>query len=474
VDFTTVEFLGYLVITAAAYRWAPRRVSALIILGSSYLFYYLNSHSLLLLLAGNSAVVFCAALVISRYRDPRLRFTVTCTAVVTLIGALILFKGAYLLPGSWAHRLLMPLGVSYYTFKLVGYLIDVYWRATEPERNFINFAAYASFFPQIVAGPIQRSEQFLPQIRHPQAATRRTVLLGCQRILLGFFKKFVVADNLAPLVDFIYQHLHTTRMPLLLAYYGYPLQMYADFSALTDISIGAALLFGITAPENFEAPFSAASPSEYWRRWHITLTLWLTDYVFTPLRMATRRLGKVGLVLSLTTNMVLIGLWHGFRWCFVVFGLVHALYLSVDALTAGNRRQYYKQHPWASELTSRIGPVTTFHLVAVGFICFRAQTVNDILFIGRHLVGNLTAWSPEFADFMAANSRGILVGLCGYGVAEIFDWFRRRDANRAIVEALPRWGRWSVCSCTVIAMCILVMLLMVHGVKRNPFLYANF
>jgi alginate O-acetyltransferase complex protein AlgI len=473
-DFTTAGFLGYLAITAAVYHWAPRRIGALILLLSSYIFYYLNGHSLLLLLAGDSALVFCSALFISRYEDRRLRAAITCATVAVLIGTLILFKALYLLPGAWARQLLIPLGVSYYTFKLVGYLTDVYWRVIKAEKSLINFAAYVSFFPQIVAGPIQRSEQFLPQIHHPRPATRRTVLLGCQRIVLGFFKKFLVADNLGTLVNFIYLHLHSTPMPLFLAFYGFPLQMYADFSGLADIAIGAALLFGITTPENFEAPYSAASPSEFWRRWHITLTMWLTDYVFTPLRMLTRKLGKVGLVLSLTVNMVLIGLWHGFRWSFALFGLVHALYLSVDALTAGARRRYYKQHAWADRLTSRIGPVITFHLVAIACVCFRAPTMNDIFFIGRHLFEHLTRWSPQFTDFMMMNKRVVLVGLCGYGLAEIFDWFRRRDANRAIVDALPRWGRWSVYSCAVVGVCVLMMLLMVAGTKRDPFLYANF
>jgi alginate O-acetyltransferase complex protein AlgI len=473
-DFTTSAFLAYLAVTAALYHLLPRRVGAFVILGSSYIFYYLNSHTLLLLLAGDSLLVFCAASLIWRNTDQRLRFAIACITIVVLIGTLSLFKAAYLLPGSWVRHLLIPLGVSYYTFKLVGYLLDVYWNAIEPERDLINFAAYVSFFPQIIAGPIQRSQQFLPQIRTPQPATRGAVLLGCQRMLLGFFKKFVVADNLGILVNFIYLHLHTLRMPLLLAFYGYPLQMYADFSALTDISIGAALLFGITTPENFEAPFSAASPIEYWRRWHITLTLWLTDYVFTPLRMSTRQLGKVGLVLSLTINMVLIGLWHGFQWTFAVFGLVHALYLSVDALSAGVRRRYYKQHPFADSLSAKIGPLTTFHLVAVAFVCFRARTLGDIVFIGHHLFENITVWSSQFTDFMVANGRAILVGIVAYGVAEIFDWFRRNGTNLASLNELPRWGRWSVYSCTALGMCLLVMLLVVGGAKRSPFMYAIF
>ena len=473
-DFTSLAFLGYVAATAVAYQLAPRSRGALVLLLSSYMFYYVNSHDLVLLLLGDTVLVFSAGLLLERVERRREQLAIIWTAAVILVGSLILFKGAYLLSGSWVARIVLPLGVSFYTFKLLGYLIDVYWQASEAERNFVAFATYVSFFPQIVAGPIQRSEQFLPQIHRPTGANRQMVLLGCQRILLGLFKKFLVADNLGILVNFIYQHLHTVHEPLFLAFYAYPLQMYADFSALTDISVGSALLFGIVAPENFEAPYSAASPSEYWRRWHITLTLWLTDYVFTPLRMSTRRLGDAGLVLSLTVNMVLIGLWHGFFWTFALFGVVHAVYLSTDALTMKSRRRYYKVHPRAKMLANKIGPITTFHLVAVAFVCFRAQSWRDIIFVLHHLVGTATAWTPTFREFFATNEHAIAIGLVGYGIAEGFDWLRRRNAETPIVSSLPRWGRWSVYSCSAIVACFTVILLFVDSAKGSPFLYAVF
>ncbi len=190
-------------------------------------------------------------------------------------------------------------------------------------------------------------------MRHPTPARFRQVLLGLQRILLGYFKKFVVADHLSILVNFVYGHVYSSGMPLILGFYAFPLQMYADFAGLTDIAIGSAWLFGIETPENFNAPFSAASPSEYWRRWHITLTTWLTDYVFTPLRMWFRAWGTVGLVLCLFINMILIGAWHGFRFTYVMFGAIHAIYLSVDALTARARKKYYPRTP--RRIASRTG-----------------------------------------------------------------------------------------------------------------------
>jgi alginate O-acetyltransferase complex protein AlgI len=473
-DFTTLGFLGYVAAAAVVYRGLPVRLRPALILAVSYAYYWLAGSGLILLLVCETLLVFAGAQLLQKTRKERLRQAITFTVVALLIGVLVLFKGAFMLPSRWAGALLMPLGVSYYTFKLVGYLVDVYWRANEAEANVVNFAAYSAFFPQIVAGPIQRAESFLPQIRNAPNATSRGVLLGCQRILLGFFKKFVVADNLGTFVNYVYSHLHGGGEPILLGFYGYPLQMYADFSALTDIAVGAALLFGITSPENFEAPFAAVSPTDYWRRWHITLTLWLTDYVFTPLRMSTRSLGNVGLVFSLVVNMVLIGLWHGFRWTFVIFGLVHAFYLAVDALSGKRRRNFYKANPRAKIWAGRIGPLTTFHLIAIGFVCFRASTPGDIVYVLRHLFANVTNWSEPFASFFAENSRTLAVGAGGYAVAEVFDFMRRRDARQPLLETLPRWGRWSAYSCSVLALCLLAMLLFVKGNKPSPFLYAIF
>ena len=473
-DFTTISFLGFLTVAAALYKVLPRRASPFVLLVSSFIFYYLNASRMLLLLVADTVIVFYAARLLNRALAERTRVTILYSTVVFLVGTLVLFKAALVLPGSGIEMFVMPLGLSYYTFKLIGYIVDVYWEADEPETSLIDFAAYVAFFPQIVAGPIQRAEQFLSQMHPPVSAARGSVVLGCQRILLGFFKKFVVADSLAIFVNYIYLHLHAGGPPVILGFYGYPLQMYADFSALTDISIGAALLFGIVAPENFEAPFSAVSPSDYWRRWHITLTLWLTDYVFTPLRMSTRKLGNLGLILSLTVNMVLIGLWHGFRWTFVVFGLVHAFYLAVDALTGKARRMYYKRNPKARVWAARLGPVTTFHLIAIGFVCFRAQTGGDIVYVLSHLCSGLTHLGPASSAFLLDNVRFLYIGLCGYGIAEFFDFLRRRNVQEPVMDSLPRWGRWSAYSCTGIAVCLLLMLLFVDSSKRSPFLYAIF
>jgi hypothetical protein len=206
----------------------------------------------------------------------------------------------------------------------------------------------------------------------------------------------------------------------------------------------------------------------------MTLTTWLTDYVFTPLRMAMREWGDIGLVISLTINMVLIGLWHGFRWNFALFGVIHAMYLSIDALSMRRRKKYYKTHRGVDRLTTWVGPVVTFHLVAIAFVFFRGDDVGSIFYFLSHLGKGIGTVSAHFSAFWDGWGRGVLVGLGGYAVLETADYIRRRDPRGEMSPLLPRWGRWSVYSCTLITVVLLVLLLLAGGQSRSPFLYAIF
>jgi len=285
----------------------------------------------------------------------------------------------------------------------------------------------------------------------------------------------VIADNLGIIVGYVYSHLGgSLGASAALGFYGYPLQMYADFSGLTDIAVGASLLLGISAPENFEAPFCATSPSEYWRRWHMTLTQWMTDYVFTPLRMSLRSLGNAGLVLSLFVNMILIGLWHGFYWTFAMFGAVHAVYLSVDALTQRARRRWYKSHPTVDRLTDWIGPVITFHLIAVAFVFFRADSVQTVESMFRQLLGPWAPLSPEFRNLIGQGATSLSVLAVAWLVMEGADALRRRFWTRPSPSPAPRWARWSIYSITTLAVFFMICLLVTNTRESSPFLYEIF
>jgi alginate O-acetyltransferase complex protein AlgI len=460
-DFTSVAFLGFLAALALLYRLAPRAWRCPLLVAASYYFYWISAHWFVLLLLAATLAAFFAA------RSKSFLLTI----VGLLIATLVLFKALPLRETGW----LIPLGVSYYTFKLAGYLIDTHWGVIEPERRLLAFLAYPAFFPQIGAGPIQRPETFLPQAERASPVPFSTLVTGVLRILLGFFKKFVIADSLGRIVNYVYGHLTSNPgAPVLFGFYGYPLQLYADFSGLTDIAVGASILFGIEAPENFNAPFSAATPTDYWRRWHITLTQWLTDYVFTPLRMSLRSFGNSGLVFSLFVNMILIALWHGFRWTFVLFGVVHALYLSMDALTQRTRKRWYKNHRLANRITDWVGPLVTFHLITIAFVFFRANSVAAVWAVFTHLFDGLGAFSEAFRDVLDHSVHSLFLLAGAWLMMECADALRRRFWLQPLLINMPRWGRWSVYSCTAVSVLFTVFLLLTSGQKSSPFLYAIF
>lgn len=472
-DFTRIGFLGFLAAVAVLWRLAPQRWRPALLVVASLVFYCSSNPRKSPILAAGIAATFIAAKLIAGQSHPLRKRAMMAVFVAAMVAALTLFKAnprLHVLPAG----VLMPLGFSYYTFKLISYVVDVYWVSIPAEPSLLSVSAYVAFFPQIVAGPIQRAGSFLPQVHCPKAPSGAQILFGIQRILLGYFKKFIVADTLGLLVNPIYDAVHTPGTPLLAAFYLYPLQLYADFSGLTDIAIGAAWLVGIQSPENFNQPFLAANPSEFWRRWHMSLTSWLTDYVFTPLRMAVREYGDAGLVFSLFVNMLLIGLWHGFRLTFVVFGLIHGMYLSVDALTARFRRRYYKAHPAAGRFTDWFGPVVTFHLVAIGMVFFRSSAVRDATLFLAAMWRQPAHWSVAFTALFARYGRVLALALAAYPLVEVADYFRRQNRQAVIWDRLPRWGRWSLYACTVLTLLFAILLIQTSEGERNPFVYAVF
>lgn len=449
-SFLSIQFALFLGISVPAYYLCPARTRPLFLLAASYVFYFLWSPlaSLGIFVATGFAYVLGLALDKHHEADPKPRGLIVF-GVSTLVAYLAVFKLMGPLRGFVAetkdapHGLVvflaenaaLPLGISYYTFKLLSYLIDIYWGNLRAEKRFVHFAAYVAFFPQIVAGPIQRSGDFLEQIEKLEP-TPDKMRRGLRRLLLGCFKKAVVADNLAGLIGASYPHHQVAEYSTVLAFYLFPLQMLADFSGLTDIAIGTGLLFGIESPENFDHPFAATSISQYWRRWHMSLTSWLTDYLFMPLRMATRGAGKWGLAFSLMVNMVIIGIWHQVAWTFVVFGLLHGAFLVVDTLTSRARANFFSEHPGWDRAANLVGPVFTYHLVALAMVFVLAESVAQGWGVLTHLFARpayhfgITEPEPKFG----------LVALAAWCAYEIAAY---RGVPK-LEKPLPVFVRWAV------------------------------
>jgi alginate O-acetyltransferase complex protein AlgI len=473
VTFTSFEFLLFLPLAVALYSVCPLRLRISLLLILSYGFYCTWSVKAALLLAAATILTFFAGRWIGDSASKRRTGITALSAVLLLTGYLVFFKIAAIAPIPRLGRLIMPLGVSYYTFKLLSYVIDVHWGTIEPASHLIPFAASVAFFPQIVAGPIQRPADFLAQL--PPARVR--LWQGLPRMLWGLAKKVLVADKLAPAITYVFSHVKGLHGAGLLAgFYLFPLQLYVDFSALTDIALGMGLLFGIEGPENFNRPFAASSISEFWRRWHMSLTRWLTDYVFTPLRMATRTAGSAGLAFSIAVNMMAIALWHGLTWGCFAFGLVNACCLVVDAITVRGRTRFFKAHPRLNEPGSFLGWLLTFHLVFIGLVFFRASTISDAVWLFSHALRGLGSARADLAHLAATvGARPLIQGLVGYAVLELAERYRPDCLWRNVETALPSWIRVPVRVAMVGVVAVgLFLFIVLAGGQQTPFLYQVF
>ncbi len=469
-DFTSIGYLAFLLVGAAAFHFCPVRFRPPYLLVISYVFYLTYNPGASLLLAAATVFAWGAGLILERRRGRGASVVlVAAIAILVLISIIAFYKIAAVVSGIAA-----PLGISYYTFKLISYVVEIYWERIPAEGDLIVFGAYVSFFPQLVAGPIQRPGDFLRQ-NPPLTQDFRD---GVLRIATGLFKKLVVADGLGLAVSAVYASAaaNLSRPNVWLAFCAFPMQLYADFSGLTDIAIGSGLLFGIRGPENFNRPFSATSISDYWRRWHMSLTTWLTDYVFTPLRMATRSLGQLGLVVSITVNMVLIGLWHGLSWTYVIFGLLNSAYMIVDALSSQARRKFFKRRPSWNEAANWAGWLLTLSLVAVAAVFFRARSVASAFSVLQRLGGDLGTLPSDSAEFFQApGNNPFVVGLAGYLLMDLGDRFKLASRIVQTVQAMPRWIRLASYSAATVVLAIGLMLLAARASgPRSPFLYEQF
>ena len=473
----SLEFAAFVAFAAMLFHASPARLRPALLCFASMLFCALTSIAAALALLIATIIAFRAARSIDNARDERRRRILLASSVAVLLAHLVLIK---LMPafGLQASRSRLPeilaaFGASYYTLKLVGYLIDVFWRRYPAWTDPVNFAAAATFFPLLPAGPIQRPNEF--ELPADDSKLAELATHGLRRILLGLVKKLLVADRLGNLVDYIGGSQPDHANVLWVMAYLFPLQLYVDFSALTDIAVGVAALFGVRAPENFAFPFFASSIGEFWRRWHMSLTRWLGDYVFTPLRMATRRLGHFGLALSILVNMVLIGMWHAVSFGWLLFGLINAVFLIGDAFTLRLRRHIYKQNPWSARAAAVAGPVLVYHMIAFSLVCFRAQSLPDIAYYFGHLFDGLSAPLEGLKEVFYSYGRGRstydFAALCGFILLESGLYLRaQRWSPASLVPrfgALPRAIRWSVYYLALLAVGI-------ASQQSSRFIYVQF
>lgn len=281
---------------------------------------------------------------------------------------------------NWSSfNIVVPIGISFFTFKLMSYIIEIYRENIEPERDFISFATYVAFFPTIMSGPIDRPNNFIPQLKEPRSFKTDVFAEGSKRVLWGFFMKLCIADQLTPYTDSVFNnYYHHNATSIVLACFLYSFQLYADFCGYSEMAIGTAKMMGVNVTENFLRPFFAQNIAEFWRRWHISLTTWITDYVFMPLNIAFRNLGKTGLYLATLLNLVVIGAWHGANWTYLFFGVFHGIMLVIVTACDKKRKKMEKKHGLKKNPIYKYSRMLlTFVLCSIGFLLFRSPSVEQ-------------------------------------------------------------------------------------------------
>jgi hypothetical protein len=360
-------------------------------------------------------------------------------------------------------KIALPIGLSFYTFLAVGYLIDVYVSNVAAERSVIRFGAFMSFFPHLAAGPIERARHLLPQLERIGVFDYSRAVSGLRTILVGLFMKVVIADNLAPYVNAVYaeprQH---GAVDLALATVLFSFQVYADFAGYSLIAIGSARVLGVELLKNFEQPWLSQSVPDYWRRWHISLSSWFRDYLFIPLQFQVRRRGAFGLIGALIFTFILVGVWHGAGIKYALFGLIHGILVAFSTLTFARRDEYWRSLG-VPRLPLLIGrTLATFVIISLTFVLFRARDLSEAVWI----YGALVTGAPGDRT-ISLRLPAVLIALLVTG-----DLLASRGKDLARLPFPARWAAYYVASASIIVVTI------DHALQASPhvqqFIYFQF
>lgn len=476
--FNSLDFAIFLPVVFAIYWFITKsnlKLQNTLLLVSSYIFYGWWDWKFLSLIIFSSAVDYVVGIGLSKSEDRRRRKLLLLTSISANLGVLGFFKyfnffteafadafsllGAPFDPARLSYAL--PIGISFYTFQTISYSIDVYKKKIEPTKDIIAFFAFVSFFPQLVAGPIERAKNLLPQFCREREFNYNNAVDGLRQILWGLFKKVVIADTCAIYVNEVFPNYSDhSGSTLIIAAIFFAFQIYGDFSGYSDIAIGTARLFGFNLMRNFAFPYFSRDIAEFWRRWHISLSTWFRDYVYIPLG------GSYGNLQQRVRNILIIflvsGFWHGANWTFIAWGLLNALYFLPLLITNKNRNNLDivaegKILPTAREI---IQIMTTFSLTTIAWVFFRSETITDAFLYLSKLFSSSLFTIPDLSGKQQLLFISILL---------IVEWLGREKAHALEFdnEKFPVYYRWACYSA-------LLFLIVVYGQEKLEFIYFQF
>ena len=399
--FNSLTFLVFFVVVTGLYFLLPHRFRWFLLLLASCFFYMFFKPVYILILFGTIIIDYYAGIKLEEIQDQKKKKFFLILSLIANIGVLVVFKYFNFINENISQvlvhvgvqnpipflKILLPIGLSFHTFQAMSYTIEVYRGNQKAERHFGIYALYVMFYPQLVAGPIERPQNILHQFRIQHNFEYANVSAGLKLMLWGFFKKLVIADRLAIGVDEVYNHLDSyTGIALIIATIFFAIQIYCDFSGYSDIAIGAAKIMGFTLMVNFNRPYASRSISEFWTRWHISLSSWFKDYLYIPL--GGNRVKVSRLYFNLFIVFMISGLWHGASWTFIIWGALHGIYLITALVTKniGLRISDFFKKLKLSFLVNAFNIGFVFALITFAWLFFRAKTTHDAFYVVKHLL----------------------------------------------------------------------------------------
>ena len=437
-SFISLNFITLFVCTFLLYYTLPPKYRKAILLLSSCIFigYYHIAFLIIALLI--SLATFFLGKWVGQSKHEKDTKRIYISGLCFLITGWLAFRYANLLPGvHW----LFPLGISFYTFQALSYLTEIYWKEEEPEENLADFMIYMLFFMKFLSGPIERARDMLPQLKSGKPVAYPSIVYGMKLIVVGLIKKLILADYISPYIDGIFNSIHTASgIQLLMACLLYPVELYGDFSGYTDIALGGACMLGFKLSPNFNRPFIAQTTAEFWRRWHMSLSFWVRDYLYLPLSSGMRRWGQWGVFLSLSLTFAGLGAWHGAGWNYIIYGLIQGLIIFYEMKTAMicNKIKNWIGNP----LFTTLSILRTYLLFAFSLIFFRLESVSDALYYIRNISFSTHASWKEVSigipdhNCIVAGSALVLILVYEYIMS-------KRDLLEAL-EKQPMLVRWGI------------------------------
>ena len=469
--FNSFAFVGFFLIVYSLYAILRHRAQNVLLLVASYFFYGCWDWRFLSLIFASTVVDYLCGIRMSEAGSARSRRAYLLLSLATNLGMLGVFKyfgffGESLVallgtvglePDVRFVQIILPVGISFYTFQTLSYTIDIYRGQLAPTRDFLNFAVFVAFFPQLVAGPIERAAHLLPQVEKARRITYDMVREGAWLILLGYFKKVVLADNLAPFSQQMFDHPDRAHgLAVLVGVYAFALQIYGDFSGYSDIARGISRLMGFDIMLNFRMPYLATNPSDFWRRWHISLSTWLRDYLYIPL--GGNRGGTWRTYRNLMLTMLLGGLWHGAAWHFVAWGAFHGGILCAHRVMTPMLAQLTPGSEAGRRLWRGACVVGFFHVTCIGWLLFGVRSLADV----PTLMGNLF-------DPLALNGRVALLTLVVFATPMlVLHLFKERSGDMLAVRRWPLPVRMAAYSMVFFA------IVFCGSATRHEFIYFQF